>query len=126
MKQVTILKHYLICALWSSHDIIKERGKDDIEYFLEEKFNVNDFSNGAILKAQKDIRNFTKKNRSLLMKSKLNDEQIGHDFWLTRNSHGSGFWDRNLGEVGQKLTESCKKFNPVDTEVGDDNKLHFL
>ena len=24
------------------------------------------------------------------------DEQIGHDFWLTRNDHGTGFWDRDL------------------------------
>ena len=22
------------------------------------------------------------------------DEQAGHDFWLTRNGHGAGFWDR--------------------------------
>jgi len=21
-------------------------------------------------------------------------EQAGHDFWLTRNGHGTGFWDR--------------------------------
>lgn len=21
-------------------------------------------------------------------------EQAGHDFWLTRNGHGAGFWDR--------------------------------
>lgn len=23
-------------------------------------------------------------------------EEAGHDFWLTRNGHGSGFWDREL------------------------------
>lgn len=23
-----------------------------------------------------------------------NIEQAGHDFWLTRNGHGAGFWDR--------------------------------
>jgi len=23
-----------------------------------------------------------------------NIEQAGHDFWLTRNGHGTGFWDR--------------------------------
>ena len=22
-------------------------------------------------------------------------EQAGHDFWLTRNGHGTGFWDRS-------------------------------
>ena len=30
--------------------------------------------------------------------SELYDEaQAGHDFWLTRNGHGVGFWDRGLG-----------------------------
>lgn len=40
--------------------------------------------------------------------------QAAHDFILTRNGHGVGFWDRNLGEVGGKLTEYCeqaKEFN---------------
>ena len=30
--------------------------------------------------------------------------QAGHDFWLTRNRHGTGFWDRELGAVGDALT----------------------
>ena len=25
---------------------------------------------------------------------KLNPTQLGHDLWLTRNGHGTGFWDR--------------------------------
>lgn len=29
----------------------------------------------------------------------------GHDFALTRNHHGAGFWDRGLGDVGDKLTD---------------------
>jgi len=30
--------------------------------------------------------------------------QGGHDFWLTRNGHGAGFWDRGAGDVGDRLT----------------------
>lgn len=36
------------------------------------------------------------------------EAQFGHDYWLTRNGHGAGFWDRGLGEVGDKLSELCK------------------
>lgn len=33
------------------------------------------------------------------------DEQNGHDFWLTRNHHGVGFWDRGYPEpVANRLT----------------------
>lgn len=27
-----------------------------------------------------------------------------HDYWLTRNHHGAGFWDRGLGKTGDRLT----------------------
>lgn len=39
----------------------------------------------------------------------LSDSSIGHDFWLTRNGHGAGFWDRKI-ERGEELTELCKEF----------------
>lgn len=47
-------------------------------------------------------------------------ECAGHDFWLTRNGHGAGFWDRGLGELGNKLTEATKTFGGVDLYLGDD------
>lgn len=39
-----------------------------------------------------------------------NAELAGHDFALTRNGHGAGFWDRGLGEMGDMLTEECKPY----------------
>lgn len=35
---------------------------------------------------------------------------IGHDFCLTRNGQGAGFWDRGLGHLGEYLTEAAKSF----------------
>lgn len=32
----------------------------------------------------------------------------GHDFYLTREGHGAGFWDRGLGMVGTALTKVAK------------------
>jgi hypothetical protein len=40
-----------------------------------------------------------------------NIEQAGHDFWLTRNGHGAGFWDRPEiygAEIAQELTRASK------------------
>lgn len=34
----------------------------------------------------------------------LTAEQMGHDFSLTRNHHGAGFWDRGYRELGAWLT----------------------
>ena len=48
----------------------------------------------------------------------------GHDFALTRNGHGAGFWDRGLGETGDMLTDECKPYgehNVILAVDEDDN-----
>lgn len=52
-------------------------------------------------------------------------QQLGHDLWLTRNGHGAGFWDRGLGELGDKLTEICKGLGGKYTYIGDDGLLYL-
>ncbi len=51
-------------------------------------------------------------------------ERIGHDFWLTRNGHGAGFWDRGLGELGAKVTDLAHSFGSVDCYAGDDGLIY--
>lgn len=40
-------------------------------------------------------------------------EHVGHDFWLTSQGHGAGFWDRGLGEVGDTLTDSVDGYGDL-------------
>jgi hypothetical protein len=40
----------------------------------------------------------------------LDPEQAGHDFALTRNGAGEGFWSRGLGEKGVQLTETAHAY----------------
>jgi hypothetical protein len=40
----------------------------------------------------------------------LSPESVGHDFWLTRNGHGAGFWDRGLGELGERLSAAARVY----------------
>lgn len=49
----------------------------------------------------------------------------GHDFWLTRNGHGAGFWDRDLGDVGDALTKVADTFSNIDAYMGDDGKVYL-
>lgn len=37
----------------------------------------------------------------------------GRDFWLTSQGHGSGFWDRGLGAVGDALTDSADGYGDI-------------
>jgi hypothetical protein len=50
----------------------------------------------------------------------------GHDFWLSRNGHGTGFWDRELGEVGDKLHEAAKAYRGLYVLPGDGKQKHWL
>jgi hypothetical protein len=53
-------------------------------------------------------------------------EQAGHDFWLTRNRHGAGFWDGDYpDDIGDTLTELSQEFKEVSLYVGDDNLLYL-
>lgn len=45
-----------------------------------------------------------------LLSSGYTFASAGHDFALTRNGHGAGFWDRGLGDVGVQLTEMAHAY----------------
>lgn len=52
-------------------------------------------------------------------------EQAGHDFWMTRNGHGVGFWDGDWSEpAGSRLDEITKAFPQVDLYRGDDGRIY--
>jgi hypothetical protein len=42
------------------------------------------------------------------------EARAGHDFWLTRRGHGTGFWDRGLGKLGDRLSEAAKVYGDDD------------
>jgi hypothetical protein len=45
----------------------------------------------------------------------ITSEYFGHDFYLTREHHGVGFWDRGLGELGEYLTKIAKSYGSAET-----------
>ena len=114
MNQETILIHYLTCALWSSCG--------DEETFLDSKYTIDDIHDSALKQSAADIAAFVERAGPAL--DGLDDAQIGHDFWLTRNHHGAGFWDRGLGIVGQKLTQVAHSFGEATLYMGDDDSIY--
>jgi hypothetical protein len=51
-------------------------------------------------------------------------EQAGMDYWYTRNGHGTGYWDRELGWVGERLTDVAEQLES-NLYVGDDGLLYL-
>lgn len=52
------------------------------------------------------------------------ESYAGHDFWLTRNGHGAGFWDRGSDPVLKRLTQAAHVYGTVDLYAGDDNLIY--
>lgn len=79
---------YVVAALWSSVD-------DDDKNFDE--FTLGDFDDKAKQQVLSDCKAFQEGNAELLKEwyeLGFMEGGAGHDFWLTRNGHGAGFWDR--------------------------------
>ena len=52
--------------------------------------------------------------------------RAGHDFWLTRNGHGAGFWDGDWPEpMADELTKAAKAFGECNLYAGDDGRLYI-
>lgn len=116
MRTQDIADHYAICALWSSTD------GDDVP--LDRTYCVGDINEKTLNRMRGDVEEFIDANADALRESKLTDEQIGHDLWLTRNGHGSGFWDRGLGELGKTLSAAAQRMGSANLYVGDDGQIY--
>lgn len=108
---------YLEAALWSSTD---ENGDP-----LDDRFSISDLSPEALDRATKDVERFFEAAGDLLDGYDL--RTACHDFWLTRNRHGAGFWDGDYQKSdGQALTDLAESFGEIDLCSGDDGALYFF
>lgn len=125
---------YMVAALWSSTDMDGEP--------LDDKYGIADLAPETREQMEDDCREFQLSEAELLeqaydlyvcpVKSHTGatpehyapEEMAGHDFWLTRCGHGVGFWDRGLGDVGDKLTDAADRRGTIDLYIGDDGLIY--
>lgn len=114
---------YVAAAMWTATD---DQGEP-----VEDKFEESDIDPSSLAEQQKQLVDFMRANRALLAKAAelrpgfYDAAQIGHDFHLTRNGHGTGFWDRGLGDVGDQLRDRSQDHGSAELYAGDDGKLYF-
>ena len=103
---------YVEAALWSStyHN-----------EFLDANYGVSDIDDETLQKMMKDCEKFQESN---LKDIESNLKVAGHDFWLTRNHHGAGFWDGDWEQpAADRLTNASHVFGEVNLYVSD-NKVY--
>lgn len=118
---------YLECALWSSNDESTPAGGEP----MDANYSVADISDGTLATMLFDCAQFQARHAALLARldyPRVDHSQMaraGHDFWLTRNGHGAGFWDGDLSDdLGDALTAACKAFPEFNLYIGDDGKIY--
>lgn len=117
-------KHYLHAALFTEE--------------LDGQYDLKDFTPEALRRAYDDCLRFRLAERDNLAvayeeyteKGLVNhpdagspDACAGHDFWLSRNGHGTGFWDRGLS-VGDELHQAASACGMVSLSV-QDGQIHM-
>lgn len=110
---------YIQAALWASTD---EDGAP-----LDQNYDgkPGEFSPEAWKRILSDAAVFQRAAQKYL-RSRRDEERAGHDFFLTRNGHGAGFWDGDWPEpAATALTKLSKRFGESQIYVGDDGKLHL-
>lgn len=51
-------------------------------------------------------------------------DSFGSNFHLNRSGHGCGYWDRNAGELGDRLSQLSDKAGNRDFYFGDNGKVY--
>lgn len=111
----TFTRAYLECLMWSSAD-------EDGESF--DIHDLHDLSVPALELVERECSEFES-----AYWDEIGDrpKHAGHDFALTRNGHGAGFWDGDWPEpMGDILTKACKAYGSCELYLGDDNQLHIM
>ncbi len=110
---------FLEAALWTTQD------DDDAQ--LDEKFTANDFDAESKADLLAHARSFFVRTHFYIEAEPVKDnrwQQAGHDFWLTSQGHGAGFWDGDWPVYGELLTNVSKCYPTIDITVGDDGNLY--
>lgn len=116
MDSDKFIHHYLECLLWSE--------VDDNDRPLDDNYGIEDIDSQSLKEATEECKAFLLEASSLLEEAGIEADQAGHDFCLSRNGHGAGFWDRGLGDIGNKLHSITKSYGSV-TAYPSNGKIFF-
>lgn len=122
------VRAYLVTALWSS--------TDDAGNPLDADFSVADFSPDALARAVADSEAFQAANADTIAAAISEgvtcgpdfgpEGRAGHDFWLSRNGHGAGFFDGDWPEpYGDKLQDAARAFGELNPYVDENGQVSF-
>ena len=109
-----MLQQYMETALWSSTDMDDEAGDTP----LDKNYTTDDIAVETKKKMLADCQKFYDNNQAILENPEFGwpADQAGHEFWLDRNGHGSGFLDSEYGtsDAREALSKASQRFGEIN------------
>lgn len=107
---------------WDSEEAQEDIAEGRCSGNIPKDAGYADMTEATLTEIMEDCKAFQEYAADLLEEAYKRDdyseEQAGTDFWLTRNGHGSGFWDRgqlSAEGLGDRLAKRARKSGNVDT-----------
>lgn len=107
-------RHYLIAAMWTEEESIGVCTLHSFHFdtlhaaWLDcQKFQIENADDLAVA-----YEEYTESGAAAHPDTGSPGACAGHDFWLSRNGHGTGFWDRGL-TVGEALHTAARAMGEV-------------
>jgi hypothetical protein len=115
------ITHYKVCALWASTNFAQNEEEEQRGGKPMDKVHT-EWSDDANKEIETDCRSFIESQIDKL--ETWTPTEAGINFFLTRNRHGTGFWDGNF-PYGRKLTNAAHVYGTSEPYIGD-NGLTYL
>lgn len=116
------IQSLIVTALWTG---FASNEDGDVTAPLDGLYGVTDVPEDIIARLADEFTSFVCANWSdvaeYMQITGTDWGQVSHDFHLTRNHHGAGFWDRGAGEVGERLTEAVYVYGTAELCADLDN-----
>lgn len=122
---------YLTAALWSS--VIDEGEQQDGRNGdpFDAHFSTDDFTEEALEVLRAHAFSFwcrmwyyiNHEKPPARCKRDMDAGSAGHDFWLTQNGHGAGFWDGDWPVYGEMFTKFSKCYPEINLYVTENGQV---
>ena len=124
--------------LWSENDQSDESGGEPLDY----NYDIDDIDGDLLQKLEARFKSFAAKAEQQLQARfgddyssiedfyigpKDSENQVEHDYIMTVNGHGCGFWEEHDWQDGAReiLVKLAESESEIHAQVGDDGKVYL-
>lgn len=116
---------FMADAAWAAlEELLETSTNDDGELLRTDGYRVEDIDAESGAEFAGQVADFCHAMCRIIQDKELGAGTVGHNFTLTRNWEGTGFWDLGLGSAGEELTGHAHPYGECGLYVGDDGVLY--